>query len=134
MNKKEKIKARGKIRFEELITESGGTYSIDKVAEILSITKDEVLQYYNNRKLLAFEYRGELVYPTWQFNNGDVIPYFGEIMSILGIHPPVCLFRFFLTYDSDLKLTPVEAMIKGDPKEIHIVRILAQQFNNQVAR
>ena len=128
------LKLRGQIAFRKQITESGGAYTTKEVAELLGISPGAVRKRLERGSLLAVSLGENSSYPVWQFDDNGIVSHFSEIMAMVETNSSVGLVQFFLTCDEDLKQTPIEALKSGDPDRLAIVRILAQQFNQQVAR
>jgi len=53
---------------------------------------------------------------------------------MLDTSSSVGIFHFFLTYDEDLGQTPINALKEGMPRHLKMLKILAAQFNQQIAR
>ena len=134
MDKKEILKLCGKNAFRKQIEESGGVYSTKEVSELLGISPSAVRMRLMRGQLLAIPFGGTTVFPVWQFDENGVIEHFLEIKATLSTSSPVGVVQFFLTYDEDLGHTPIEALKSGNPSQLELVKILAKQFNKQVAR
>lgn len=133
MDKKETLKERGIAVFNKHVI-SAGILSARDVSELLNIPMSQVSERREKGLLLAVQIDQGTVFPGWQFDKGGVIDHFTEIMLMLATSSSVSVFRFFQTFDEDLGCTPTDALKNGDPSELEIVKILAKQFNNQVAR
>ncbi|MEJ1362011.1 MAG: hypothetical protein RPU34_05705 [Candidatus Sedimenticola sp. (ex Thyasira tokunagai)] len=134
MNRKEVLIARGLMAFRQQIEDAGGVYTTQQVTELLGITPGDVRKRLERGRLLAVSMGEGTSYPVWQFDDKGVIERFADIMAMISTTSPVGMVQFFLTHDEDMGKTPVEALKGGDPKQLKMVKILAQQFNQQVAR
>jgi hypothetical protein len=104
------------------------------VAELLDISEGAVRKRLERGRLLGIPFGENTSFPVWQFDDNGVVEHFAEIMALVETSSPIGKFRFFLTFDEDLGQTPIDALKDGDPKLLEIVKILATQFNQQVAR
>ena len=134
MNKKDTLKEHGVVAFRKQIKEAGGLIDAQQVAELLGTTPDAVRKRDQRGGLLSVSLGEGSNYPVWQFDETGVIDDFPEVMKMLDTESPVSIFRFFLTYDENLKKNPIEALKGGDTIELEMVYLLAKQFNQQVAR
>ena len=132
MNRKETLKELGAAAY-NMQVKSAGILSAQEVSELLGIPISEVALRLRTGSLLAVQVDEGRAFPSWQFNKNRVVEHFPEIMLMLDTSS-VGVFRFFQTYDEDLACTPIEALKSGEHKQFGIVKILAQQFNKQVAR
>jgi len=131
--KKAELKQRGAEAFVKQLREAGGTCSTDEVSRLLGISKGEVKEQ-TGSKLLGIQFQDEIVYPCWQFDGDAIVENFTEILAMLNTDSSVAIVQFFLTTDEDLKKKTIDALKDGKEKEIAIVKILAKQFYQQVAR
>lgn len=134
MNIRDTLKQCGAEKFQKQIREAGGIYTTEEVSEFLGIPPNAVQKRLEQGCLLAVPFENNYGYPIWQFDKKDVVDHFSEIMAILNTSLPIGITQFFLTYDEDLESTPIEALKSCDPNQLEIVKLLAQQFYQQVAR
>lgn len=134
MDKRALLKQRGRESIRQILAESGGVYATDEVAELLGISLDEVSTLVEERGLLAIELDGEVLFPTWQFDENGIIPGFVDIMRMLDTASPVGIVRFFLTHEEALSRTPIDSLEEGDRESLDLIRLLAINFNSQLAR
>jgi hypothetical protein len=133
-SKRAVLKLRGQMAFREQIEEAGGVFTTQQVAQLLGITPSAVRKRLERGRLLAVPFGEGANYPVWQFDENGVIEHFADIMAMLNTTSPVGMVQFFLTYDEDIGQTPIDALKEGNPRDFEIVKILARQFNQQVAR
>jgi len=134
VSKRALLKLRGQIAFRQQIEDSGGVYTTQQVAELLGISPSAVRKRLERGRLLAIPFGEGSNFPVWQFDETGVLEHFAEIMAMLDTASSAGKARFFLAYDEDLQQTPIDALKAKDAEQLEIVRILAQQFNQQVAR
>lgn len=132
--RKASLKLKGQITFRQQIIDAGGTYSTIEVADLLGISTSAVRKRLECGRLLSVIFGDITSYPVWQFDEKGVVTQFVNTMALLDTSSPVSAFRFFLTHDQDLGCTPIKALKKGERKQLKTVKILAQQFNQQIAR
>ena len=130
----EKLKVAGQIAFNQQIDDSGGLFTTQQVATLLGINPDAVIKRLERGRLLALPFGESIGYPVWQFNENEVVEHFADILAVLDISSSAGMFRFFLTHDEGLGLTPINALKEGFPRHLKMVKILASQFNQQIAR
>jgi len=128
------LKLKGQIAFREQVEQAGGLFTTQEVADLLDISLDAVCNRLERKQLLSIPNGEEPCFPVWQFKNNDVVNHFASIMALLDTSSSVGIFRFFLTYDEDLKCTPIEALEASNLNQLKIVKTLAIQFNQQAAR
>jgi hypothetical protein len=134
VSKKARLKLQGQLYFRQQIEESGGVYSTKEVADLLGVSASAVRKRHDRNGLLSVPVSKNPSYPVWQFDEQGVIKHFPEILDLLKTTSPVGAVQFFLTYDEDLGQTPIDALKSGDTDKLDMVRTLAAQFNQQVAR
>ena len=129
-----KLKAAGQISLNQKIDDSGGVYTTKQVATLLGISPNAVIMRLERGHLLGLPFGESLGYPVWQFEENGVVEYFSEVMILLDTSSSAGMVRFFLTHDEDLGQTPINALKQGTPKQLEMVKNLATQFNQQIAR
>lgn len=134
VSKQALVKLRGQMAFRRQIEEAGGVLNTQQVAELLGITPGAVRKRLERGRLLAVPFGEGANYPVWQFDENGVIEHFADIMAMVNTTSPAGMVQFFLAYDEDMGKTPIDALKEGNPRDFEIVKILAQQFNQQVAR
>jgi len=134
MDKRALLKQRGQEAIRQILVASGGVYTRDQVAALLEISEEEVLELVEQGGLLVIELGGEHGFPKWQFDENGIVPRFAEILGILETSSPVGVIRFFLSQSVVLGCPPIKALKSNMPNQVEMVRLLAQQFNQQVAR
>ena len=134
MNKKSILKQGGAEAFSKQLRNEGGTYTIDEVSRLLGISISEVEER-TGSEFLAVQLDEGISYPCWQFDGNEVVKYFSDVMAMLDLsYSPVGIVQFFLTKDEDLNKSLIDALKDGNKKELALVKLLAQQFHQQVAR
>lgn len=131
-SKKDLLRLRGQLAFREQLEAAGGTYSTQQVADLLGIKSDAVRKRKAKGQLIAIASGEHTVYPTFQFDRSGVVRHLPELLEILKADSPVDAVQFFLTPDSDLGDTPINALKRG--QNVELVFRLAKQFGRQVAR
>jgi hypothetical protein len=134
ISKRTRLKLKGSMAFKAQLEEAGGVYSAKKVAELLGISSGAIRKRVERNNLLAVMLGGQLQFPIWQFTEAGVVDHFTEILGILGPVSAVSAIQFFLTYDEDLRDTPIGALQRGDRSQLETIRLLAKQWQQQVAR
>ena len=134
LKKKELLKERGKQALQYLLREAGGTCSAQEAAERLQIGQESLSHQIDSKQVLAVFVDGEMRFPVCQFDGNSVLDHFADIYRLLDTASPVSAIRFFLTHDGDLGDTPQNALKDATPERLEVIRILAKQFNQQVAR
>ena len=128
------MKSAGEIALNKQIDDSGGLFTTLQVATLLGINPSAVIKLLERGRLLSLPFGGSIGYPVWQFNENGVVENFVDIMAMLDTSSSVGIFHFFLTYDEDLGQTPINALKEGMPRHLKMLKILAAQFNQQMAR
>jgi hypothetical protein len=100
---------------EELLNAEGGAIGASETAARLHITRQAVDKRRRAGKLLAVELgRRRWLYPTWQVQDGQVLPGLEEVLSDLSTHDPWMQLGFFLSGDYRLgERTPLDALRQG---------------------
>ena len=132
MNKKSILKRRGAEAFSKQLISNGGTYTIDEVSGFLGISISEVEER-TGSEFLAVQIDKVISYPRWQFKGNKLVEHFSEVMVLLNT-TPVTVVQFFLTTAENLNKSPIDALRTGNEKEFGSVKLLAQQFEQQIAR
>ncbi|MFK5949502.1 MAG: hypothetical protein QM500_12120 [Methylococcales bacterium] len=133
-SKRALLKLKGQIAFREQVEVAGGVFTTKEVADLLSTSPGAVRKRVERKRLLTIPFGKEARFPVWQFDEHSVVNSFANIMALLDTSSPIGIFRFFLTYDDDLKCTPIEALKENNINQLRNVKILASQFNQQIAR
>jgi len=134
ISKKARLKLQGRPVFRQQLADAGGVYNTKEVADLLNISSDAVRKRAAQGRFLIVRLGEQTCYPVWQFDDGNIVEHFTDVMIMLDTTSSVGVVQFFLSYDEDLEQTPIEALKSGDPDKLAIVEILAKQFNQQVAR
>lgn len=122
---------RGNRLFKKLLTEHGGVYTDAEVADYLRVSVDRVHECIENGRLIALEEDGETRIPAWQFQEHKTLPHLDDVLSLLKTSDPVAVIRFFVTFDPDIGMTPVDALRNNT--KLDVVRLRARQFGIQLA-
>ena len=133
-NKINKMRKQGVIAFRTALDDSGGTFSLGEVTDLLNISPIEVQGRVVRKSLLAVDFEGELQFPIWQFVGAEVIEELSELLSILKEFSPASVILFFLTFDEDLNCNPIQAIQSRDDNKLEMVFMLAHQWRQQTAR
>ena len=132
--KKDRLKSKGKSEFIKLIETYGGACSIDSVHNYINYTSDEAYQMISDGEILSYEHNGDVRLPLFQFeiNCFEVIQTI--LVRVIKSTSKISQILFFLNYDQDLGMTPIEAIRTGQHSKLDLVMILAKQFQQQIAR
>ena len=106
---------RGTLEMRRLLNEDGGAFTGRDVAELLGISRQAVDKRRKAGQLLALELpkRG-LLYPAWQFAEGDLLPGLVEVLTALDGHDAWARARFFVTENDRLAgERPLDALRRG---------------------
>lgn len=133
-SKETRLRLQGQLAFRRLLEESGGAYTAAEVAALLNITEDAVRKRTRKAKLLVVPQGQHSIYPAFQFNGGTLVRGLDATLALLETESAPAKVRFFLSADSDLQCTPLEALRSSDPKQHSMVRRKAGQFGRHVAR
>lgn len=133
-SKRARLKLQGQIAFRHQIEQAGGVYSTEEVAKLLNISSGAVRKRLERGRLLSVPIGEKASFPVWQFGEEGVVKHFPDIMSSLKTSSPIGVVQFFLTFDEDLGETPIEALKSGGAEKLELVKILAEQHYQQVAR
>ena len=87
-----------------LISDNGGVFSTEKVAEFLGMTSQEVNKRRSSRRLLGLRFRRRgYVYPAWQFDpNRGTVPGLEEVLLTLADHDEWMQNIFFVSPNTRL--------------------------------
>ena len=131
---KARLRLQGALRFRQLLEESGGTYSISEVEQLLGITDDAIRKRVAARKLLAVPVGDHQEYPVWQFGEYGVLPGFERVLRLLPADHFAAQCRFFLAPSESLGgRSPIEALHDGGV-DLDAVERSARQFGVQGTR
>lgn len=128
---KQKLLDRGNRLFKKLLTEHGGVYTDAEVAEYLGVSVDRVHECIENGRLIALEVDGQTLIPVLQFHEHEILPHLDDVLSLMETTDPVAVIRFFVTFDPDIGMTPVDALRNNT--KLDVVRLRARQFGIQLA-
>ncbi len=134
VSKRAMLKIQGQISFRQQIIDAGGAYTTKEVANLLGISASAVRKRLERGRLLAVPLGKSSSYPVWQFDENGVVGHFADVMAMVNTTSPVGMVQFFLTYDEDLGKTPIDVLKGGNLNDVKMVEVLAQQFNQQIAR
>ncbi|MBL1274980.1 MAG: hypothetical protein COB30_002735 [Ectothiorhodospiraceae bacterium] len=133
-SKRALLKLRGQVAFRQQVEDSGGVYTTQQVAQLLDTTPGAVRKRLERGRLLGIPFGENTSFPVWQFDDNGIVKHFADIMKLVNTSSSLGKFYFFLTYDEDLGQTSIDALKDNDLKKFEIVKILATQFNQQIAR
>ncbi|MCW7548861.1 helix-turn-helix domain-containing protein [Photorhabdus sp. APURE] len=133
--RKLKRRAENLALFYQELDKMGGTIKTGDVAEILGISRQAVNIRVKNGKLLAFRKNSDYVFPTFQFTTGGVLPYFEDVMKVMGVGINPVSKMSFLTTPLPCNRTPLDIMMKSDASENELALMLraASQVGHQIA-
>jgi len=134
VSKRTLLKFRGHMALKEQLIKAGGMISLQDAAEILGVTSTIVRKLVEQKSILAVSLGGYLQFPVWQFSETGIVEGFSNILSNLKNTTEISAVQFFLMYDEDLKMSPIEALTSGNNSKIDLVHLLAQQWQQQTAR
>jgi hypothetical protein len=98
-----------------LLEQSGGVLGVDKVADLLGLSRQAVDKRRRRGQLLGLT-RGKrgYVYPAWQFEGGKTLPNLEQILDALRDHDPWMQLTFFVNENDRLEgRTPIEELRSG---------------------
>jgi hypothetical protein len=127
-----KAKLRGIDTKKRLLDKCGGTLSATDVAELLHLSRQAIEKRRRSNQLIGLtQGRRGYVYPSFQFEDGNTLTGFGEVMKVLSGHDPWMQVIFFVNENDRLQgKSPVDALRSGDLKA---VLLAATAFGEQGA-
>jgi len=133
LSKKDLVKFRGKSAFQEMLYEHG-TLLTKEVATFLGISEGAVRKRFERGTLIAVHVGNTLRFPAWQFDEAGVVEQLNEVKSLLSSQAPVSVIQFFMTRFPEIEDTPINALKSGEPEKLELVKLLARQWRQQIAR
>lgn len=127
-----RAKLRGVELKQELLRYDGEPLNSTEVAKMLGMTRQAVDKRRSQNKLLGLSLgkRGYR-YPVWQFQNGDVLPGWEEVLAAFREISPWGKLQFMLSGEIRLEgKTPLECL---RAKEIEAVAAAARVYGQQVS-
>lgn len=134
ISKQSILKLRGKSAFNKQLLEAGGTYTTEETAQLLSTTTEAIHKRVKRKTLLALSHGGKFRLPVWQFSGSGIVKGFSVVLSSLKNISDVSAIQFFLRFDEDLDMNPIEALKQGDDEKVNRVKLLAKQWEQHTAR
>ena len=114
-----KARLRGLARMVELRKLAEPCLETGKVCELLGVTRETIRKKVDRRQLLALPKGGDRVFPAFQFDEGAVVPGFGEALQALETDSPFVALSFFLSRSRDFaNKTAIEALQAGKMEEV----------------
>lgn len=112
-------RSRAAQRMADLIKAEGGPIGVDEVAERLGIGRAAVDKRRKKGSLIGIQDGARAVrYPSWQFTASGILPGLSEALEVIGVDDPWMRLQFFLSPDSDMRATPLEALRSGRSEEV----------------
>src|SRR5256885_4802013 len=106
---------RGLARMVELRKLAEPCLETGKVCDLLGVTRETVRKKVDRRQLLALPKGGDRVFPAFQFQEGDVVAGFREVLQALNTASPFVALSFLLSRSRDFgNKTPIEALRNGN--------------------
>ncbi len=110
---------RGLARMVELRKLAEPCLETGKVCELLGVTRETVRKKVDRRQLLALPKGGDRVFPAFQFQEGDVVAGFSEVLEALDTESPFVALSFLLSRSPDFgNKTAIEALQAGNIEEV----------------
>lgn len=111
----------GHQRFNALLEEAGGVYTLGQAAELTGRTTAALRKAVQRKQLLAFKRGNELVFPILQFRDNEVIAGLGTVLTAMPetISSQGAV-RFFLTgidTGNGQRISPIELLRNGERPE-----------------
>ena len=92
---------RGLERMTELRKAAEPVLETGAVCELLSLSRETIRKKVDRRQLLALPKGGDRVFPAFQFQDGDVLPGFAEVLNALANDSPFVALSFLLSKNPD---------------------------------
>ena len=92
---------RGLERMTELRKAAEPVLETGAVCELLSLSRETIRKKVDRRQLLALPKGGDRVFPAFQFQDGDVLPGFAEVLNALATDSPFVALSFLLSKNPD---------------------------------
>lgn len=117
---------KGREGFDTLLEAEGGTLSVDDVATRLATSRQTVYQRLRKGRLLAVPGRRGVVFPAWQFVEGEVISGLDVVLGEMEGVAPGMVVQFFLSAQDRLGgQRPLDALRAG---KVDLVQAAATEF------
>ena len=92
---------RGLERMTELRRAAEPVLETGAVCKLLSLSRETIRKKVDRRQLLALPKGGDRVFPAFQFQDGDVLPGFAEVLNALANDSPFVALSFLLSKNPD---------------------------------
>ena len=92
---------RGLERMTELRKAAEPVLETGAVCDLLSLSRETIRKKVDRRQLLALPKGGDRVFPAFQFQDGDVLPGFAEVLNALATDSPFVALSFLLSKNPD---------------------------------
>jgi len=92
---------RGLERMTELRKAAEPVLETGAVCKLLSLSRETIRKKVDRRQLLALPKGGDRVFPAFQFQDGDVLPGFAEVLNALANDSPFVALSFLLSKNPD---------------------------------
>ena len=92
---------RGLERMTELRKAAEPVLETGAVCEFLGLSRETIRKKVDRRQLLALPKGGDRVFPAFQFQDGDVLPGFAEVLNALANDSPFVALSFLLSKNPD---------------------------------
>jgi hypothetical protein len=111
---------------DQLLNAQGGSWSVERVAKYLVLTRQAVDKRRKANKLIGLAVgRHGYLYPAWQFSRSGTVPGLEDVLRALSRHDPWSQVIFMLSPNDRLDgVTPLEALKKGQAEAVTIAATL----------
>ena len=110
---------RGLARMGELRKFAEPCLETGRVCDLLGVTRETVSKKVDRRQLLALPRGGDRVFPAFQFEEGDVVAGFSEVLKALHTDSPFVALSFLLSRSRDFgNKTAIEALRAGNIEDV----------------
>lgn len=110
----------------QLLTIQGGSWSVERVAKYLGLTRQAVDKRRRANKLIGLAVgRHGYLYPSWQFSRTGTVPGLEDVLGALHRHDPWSQVIFMLSPNDRLEgMAPLEALQKGQTEDVKVAASL----------
>lgn len=111
---------------DQLLNAQGGSWSVERVAKYLGLTRQAVDKRRKANKLIGLAVgRHGYLYPSWQFTRNGTVPGLEDVLGALHWHDPWSQVIFVLSPNDRLDgMAPLEALRKGQTEDVKIAASL----------
>ena len=122
----EASRAAGVTARDQLLNAQGGSWTVERVAKYLGLTRQAVDKRRKANRLIGLAIgRHGYIYPSWQFVRSGTLPGFENVLRQLRRHDPWSQLIFFLSPNDRLDgASPLEALRKGRVDDVKVTASL----------